>query len=253
MNIKNILFTIVIIIVLYYLFRYLFKDVSALQNNMVNGQTTTLIKGSTLSTNQNSNNFAYSIWFYVNDWNYRYGEPKVIFGRMGSPSSAKNGSVKNVNGIDPCPVVVLGAIENNLDVSIGCYPDADTVPTNVNGKSVVHTCNVTNIPIQRWVNLLVSVYGRTLDLYIDGKLVTTCVMPGIAMVNSNSDIYLTPNGGFNGWTSKLQYWANALNPQEAWNIYTKGYGGSAIGNIFGDYKVSLSIIQNGITQGNITI
>jgi hypothetical protein len=78
-------------------------------------------------------------------------------------------------------------------------------------------------------------------------------MPGIAMVNSNSDIYLTPNGGFNGWTSKLQYWANALNPQEAWNIYTKGYGGSVIGNIFGDYKVSLSVIQNGITQGNITI
>ena len=28
-------------------------------------------------------NFAYSIWFYVNDWNYKFGQPKIIFERMG--------------------------------------------------------------------------------------------------------------------------------------------------------------------------
>jgi len=232
------------------LFRYLFKDVSAIQSGIVNGETASIISATSLSSNSNSNNFAYSVWFYVNDWNYRYGEPKVIFGRMGNVSTSGGGSISNVSGLDPCPVVVLGAIENNVSVAVGCYPGLDSIPTSTAGKSVVHTCNIPNVPIQKWVNLVLSVYGRTLDLYIDGKLVRTCVMPGIAMINTNSNLYVTPNGGFNGWTSKLNYWPNALNPQEVWNNYTKGYGSSTLGNLLGSYKVNISIVENGVTQSN---
>ena len=250
MNLKSILITIIIILLLIMLFRYFFKDISTIQGGIVNGETASIISASSLSANSNSNNFAYSVWFYVNDWNYRYGEPKVIFGRMGSLSSDGGGSISNINGLDPCPVVVLGAIENNVSVAVGCYPGLDTVPTSTSGKSVVHTCNIPNVPIQKWVNLVLSVYGRTLDLYIDGKLVRTCVMPGIAMINTNSDLYVTPKGGFNGWTSKLKYWPNALNPQEVWNNYTKGYGSSTLGNLFGNYKVNVSIVENGVTQSN---
>jgi hypothetical protein len=250
MNLKSILITIIVILLLIMVFRYFFKDISTIQGGIVNGETASIISASSLSANSNSNNFAYSVWFYVNDWNYRYGEPKVIFGRMGSLSADGGGSISNINGLDPCPVVVLGAIENNVSVAVGCYPGLDTVPTSTSGKSVVHTCNIPNVPIQKWVNLVLSVYGRTLDLYIDGKLVRTCVMPGIAMINTNSNLYVTPNGGFNGWTSKLKYWPNALNPQEVWNNYTKGYGSSTLGNLFGNYKVNVSIVENGVTQSN---
>jgi len=252
MNLKSILFTIIILVLFIILFRYIFKDVHGIQNGIVNGQTPSVVSASSLSENSNSNNFAYSVWFYVNDWNYRYGEPKVIFGRMGSVSTIGGGSIDGINGIDPCPAVVLGAVQNNISVAVGCYPGADTVPTITGGKSVVHTCNIANVPIQKWVNLTLSVYGRTLDVYIDGKLVRTCLMPGIAMINTNSDIYITPKGGFNGWTSKLQYWSNALNPQEAWNIYAKGYGSSTINNMFGNYKVNVSIVENGVTQSSNT-
>lgn len=252
MNLKSILFTIIILVLFIILFRYIFKDVHGIQNGIVNGQTPSVVSASSLSENSNSNNFAYSVWFYVNDWNYRYGEPKVIFGRMGSVSTIGGGSIDGINGIDPCPAVVLGAVQNNISVAVGCYPGADTVPTTTGGKSVVHTCNIANVPIQKWVNLILSVYGRTLDVYIDGKLVRTCLMPGIAMINTNSDIYITPKGGFNGWTSKLQYWSNALNPQEAWNIYAKGYGSSTINNMFGNYKVNVSIVENGVTQSSNT-
>ena len=112
---------------------------------------------------------------------------------------------------------------------------------------------VSNIPIQRWVNLTLSVYGRTMDLYIDGKLVRTCLLPGIANINNNADIYVTPKGGFNGWTSNLQYYPNSLNPQEAWNIYAKGYGGGLLSNLFGSYQVEISLIENGTTQSSVTI
>jgi hypothetical protein len=91
-----------------------------------------------------------------------------------------------------------------------------------------------------------------MDLYIDGKLVRTCLLPGIANINNNADIYVTPKGGFNGWTSNLKYYPNSLNPQEAWNIYTKGYGGGMLSNLFGSYQVEVSLIQNGTTQNSVT-
>ena len=255
MSALSIVFTIAIVVLIIMLAKYFLSDKNSL-SNIQNGQNTSTITASSLATNSSGtsdSNFAYSVWFYVNDWNYRYGEPKVVFGRMGALSDASGGSIDGVSGLDPCPSVVLGAIENNLIVSLGCYPGVNEQPTTSGGKTVIHNCMVSNIPIQKWVNLTLSVYGRTMDLYIDGKLVRTCLLPGIANINNNADIYVTPNGGFNGWTSNLQYYPNSLNPQEAWNIYAQGYGGGLLSNLFGSYQVEVSLIQNGTTQSSVTI
>lgn len=248
----GILITILIVVLIFMLLRYIFSDSYTLQD-MQDGKTTSTINASSLATNGTgvpSSNFAYSIWFYVNDWNYRYGSPKVIFGRMGAASTKTKSSIPGVSGVDPCPAVVLGAVENNLSISLSCYPGSDKKPTK-NSNTLIHTCNVANIPIQKWVNLTISVYGRTMDIYIDGKLVRTCLLPGIANINNSSNIYVTPSGGFNGWTSRFQYYPSPLNPQEAWNIYTKGY--SNWSSMFSTYQVQLSVIENGKTKGSLSI
>ena len=253
MSALSIVFTIAIIVLIIMLAKYFLSDKNSL-SSVQNGQNSSTISASSLATNSSGapdSNFAYSVWFYVNDWNYRYGEPKVVFGRMGSLSDASGGSISGVSGLDPCPSVVLGAIENNLIVSLGCYPGVNEQPTTPGGKTVIHNCMVSNIPIQKWVNLTLSVYGRTMDLYIDGKLVRTCLLPGVASVNNNADIYVTPNGGFNGWTSKFQYYPDALNPQQAWNIYVQGYSNWL--SLFNSYQVQISLVENGNTQSSITI
>lgn len=249
----GIVITIVVIVIILMLLRYIFVDPHTL-TSIQNGQTAATINASSLATNGTSvpsSNFAYSVWFYVNDWNYRYGEPKVIFGRMGALTNSGSGSIKGISGVDPCPAVVLGAVENNVQISLGCFPGQNEQPTTPGGNTIVHTCSVSNVPIQKWVNLLLSVYGRTMDIYIDGKLVRTCLLPGVASVNNNANIYVTPVGGFDGWTSKLQYWPNSLNPQEVWNVYTKGYSSSL--SLFGSYQVEISLVKNGNTQSSVTI
>ena len=154
-----------------------------------------------------------------------------------------------MKGKDPCPSVVLGAIENNLLVSLACYPGI-TEPVN-DTNTIIHTCSVSNVPIQKWVHLTVSVYMRTMDIYIDGKLVKTCLLPGTAHVNNNADLYITPSGGFDGWTTKLAYYPNALNPQEVWNLYSKGPLGW-MSNL-PSYHVQLSLVENGTTQTSMTL
>jgi hypothetical protein len=281
MGILGIIITILVIVLIVMFFIHVFRNPYKL-SSLQNGQNSATIQANSLATsgsNIPSSNFAYSIWFYVNDFNYRYGEPKVIFGRMGAPSTASTGSssstssssssrsrssgsqmasssnssIQGVNGLDPCPAVVLGAVENNLDISLGCYPGINQAPTTPGGNTVVHTCNVANIPVQRWVNLTISVYGRSLDVYIDGKLVKTCLLPGVANVNNSSNVYVTPAGGFSGWTSKFQYFPNSLNPQQAYNIYTQGYGGNMFSNFLQGYQVQISLVENGTTQSSVTI
>jgi hypothetical protein len=249
----SIVITIVVVVLIFMFLKYTMTDPYTLQS-IQSAQTSSTIDATSLATNGSntpSSNFAYSVWFYIDDWNYRYGEPKVVFGRMGAPSTTGGGSIPGVNGLDPCPAVVLGAVENNVAVSLGCYPGANDEPTTTGGNTVVHTCSVANIPIQKWVNLVMSVYGRTMDLYIDGKLVRTCLLPGVASVNNNANIYVTPAGGFDGWTANLQYYPNSLNPQEAWNIYTAGY--SNWSSMFNAYQVQISLIENGTTQSSVTV
>ena len=244
----GIVITIVFIVLVLMLVRYIFSDPYTLQN-IQNGQTSSTIKASSLATNGSgvsSANFAYSIWFYINDWNYRYGQPKVIFGRMGTGSGSGQGDIPGVNGKSPCPALVLDEITNNLNIYLSCYPGTQSTE-----KYVVKKVKVTNIPIQRWVNLVISVYGLSLDVYMDGKLVQTNLLPGTANINSAADIYVTPAGGFDGWTAKLQYYPSPLNPQEVWNIYSSSYAN--LSNMFNSYSLKVSLLQNGRSQGSVSI
>ena len=280
MNPLSIVVSIAVLMFILWLIRYIMTDPNTL-SGLTDGTVSTQITSDNLAQKDDGvpdSNFAYSIWFYINDWNYRYGEPKILYGRMGgtgstdstgsdsddesdncpskpAPVSSKSSPsassvMSSISGVDPCPVVIFGEKENNLIVALGCYPGADEEPTTAGGTTVVHTCGVGNIPLQKWTNLVISVYGRTLDIYIDGKLVRTCLLPGVAHVNNNKSVYVTPVGGFDGWTSKFQYYSDSLNPQQVWNIYSKGY---TSGLFAGSYQLQMSVLNNGTAQDTYTI
>jgi len=244
MEVKSILIFVVIIVLVIIIVKWVLSDINTL-TSLTSAKTMQKIEATDLAsstTSGNSANVTYSMWFYIEYWNYRYGEPKVIFGRMTSGTGTK----------EPCPSVVLGPIQNNIMVSLAVYPGLDEAPAD-GSNYIVHNCPIANVPIQRWVNVLISTYGRTLDVYIDGKLVRTCVLPGVAKIDSNSPVYVTPNGGFSGWTSTFQYWPESCEPQKAWNIYKQGYGNSFLGNIFGKYTVKVSLMEGDTEDSSWTL
>jgi len=238
MEVRSILLYAIIIVLLIMLIRYIMKDVSTL-TGLTSGQTMQKIDASNLAS---SSNFTYSIWFFIDDWNYRYGEPKIIFGRMTTGSGKK----------EPCPSVTLAPLQNNINVDLAVYPGLDEQPTD-GSNYIVHNCAIANVPIQKWCNLLISVYNRTLDIYLDGKLVRTCLLPVVAKVDSSAPLYVTPMGGFSGWTSRFQYWADSTDPQKAWNIYQGGYGGSWLGSLFGKYTVKVALMEGDVEDKSFTI
>jgi len=243
MKIKNILLIVIIIVLLYIVVKYVIKDKTTLTQT-TSAKTMQKVEASSLATNSttgNTSNFAYSIWFFIDDWNYRYGESKIIFGRMGTTAGAGE--------LQPCPSVTLAPLQNNAVVSLTCYNGSDESNSNY---TIFNNCGISNVPIQKWVNLTISVYGRSIDVYLDGKLVRTCVMPGVAKIDGSAPVYVTPEGGFSGYTAKFQYYPNELDPQTAWNIYQSGYGASLLGNLF-NYKVKVILMDGDTEDSSITI
>lgn len=229
-----------VVLLIVYLIRYTMGNGYTLQDGVRNARDMSTFPASSLATmgsDAPAGNFAYSVWFYVNDWNYRYGQAKVLFGRMTKSSASMTGL--GVAGSEPCPLVQFNSNANDLEIYLQNYSTTGTA------SAAPFKCAVSNIPIQRWVNLSISVYGRTLDVYLNGKLVKTCVMPGIAKINNTTDLSLTPNGGFEGWTSKFAFYPMPMNPQDAWDIYAKGPTSALSG--LSAYQVQLALLQNGQT------
>lgn len=250
MSIFGILLTVLALFLIYYLIQYTFSDDNTL-NKMTDGQTSTTIDTSSLEGGGTSLNFSYSIWIYVNDWNYKFGEPKVVFvhgSKAGSTPPPPTTTTTTTTSSDaaagfsqPCPLVFLGESENNCTVVMSCEGTGPAI------------ARLENIPLQKWVNITICVYGRTMDLYMDGKLVKTVLLPGVPNVQPNVPVMVTPNGGFSGWTSNLMYYADALNPQDVWNIYDKGYGGNSITNFLKSFQVQISLLQNGVQYSSFTV
>jgi hypothetical protein len=234
MEFKTIILLVIIIVFAVIIYNYISSDLNTL-TGLNSGQMLQKINASDLGTS-NSSNFTYSIWFNIDDWNVKYGDEKIIFGRMNSvnnlPATRK-----------PCPLVYLAETENNIVIKM---------TMNDNALNVL-SYPIENIPIQKWVFLMISVYGRTLDAYIDGKLVRTFVLPNVPKIYATSDVYVTPNGGFSGWTTRFQYTPDATNPQTAWDMYKKGYGGSLLGELFGKYSVKLALLENDKESSSLTI
>jgi len=84
-------------------------------------------------------------------------------------------------------------------------------------------CDLPEIDLQRWVNVSVAVNGRTVDVYMDGKLARSCVLPSFYKVDAGGySAYLLAYGGFGGQMSTTTMYDAALNPEQVYQNYMAG-------------------------------
>jgi hypothetical protein len=157
-------------------------------------------------------------WMYIKDWNYGYGKDKSIVIRP-DPTNPK---VMN-------PHVSLHPTDNSLKVSVSVFPATEggaatsqPAPAGHSGSTDdVFICEVPNIPLQTWFSVSITVFGRNLDIYIDGKLVKSCFLSGVPKP-ATGDIQLTPRGGFSGNMCNFVHYPKMLTPADANSFWTAG-------------------------------
>lgn len=114
-------------------------------------------------------------WLYIEDWNYRYGQKKMI--------------------VDWGENLQMYFEEKTNDLII----EIITIPLMKKQRMCQR-----NIPLQRWVCLIVVLDNRQLDLFMDGKLVQSIQLDYVPMYLTE-ELNLFSGGGFRGKCGYLQY------------------------------------------------
>lgn len=220
--------------------------------------------------------FTLSSWIYVDDWNYRYRQKKHIIERGESLpriylDEYTNDLVIELNVMQSSEsdfknamrqTLLEGGITDisseDLECSGGYIKDTrnDTFYDGNNQTSEYSCTNsdveivrIDNINLQKWVNIILSVSNRNIDVYINGKLVKTQTFNNVIDTGAlnNGDISITKDGGFGGFISKVQYYPYFITPKKAWSIYRDGFG-DAFASALNKYNLSVTFYEDAVEK-----
>lgn len=228
MNSKLVLAVIVILLLLYVIFKALTTNYTTL-GTMQKWSNKTTLSGSNLPSSFKANS-AISVWFYIKKW--ENGANIVQFYKEPVP----------VSGTVP---IFRMLFKNNTN-TVQIYPQG-TDDANMN-------CDIAEFPLQKWVNLIVSFNGSAMDVYVDGKLVKSCVVSTGSRIGETQSIVLGDDGPSTdiGFITNVKLKASPIAPQEAWDIYSQGFGGSPWSDLLNKYKVKLSFIVDNQEQASVS-
>lgn len=179
----------------------------------VDGTKKTVIPAGTVPTGAGVDN-GMQFWMFISDWDYRFSQTKSVVKRLLSGANS-------TSGIE----VALHPTDNSLQVKVAVYPNspsagAASAPTSSStGDSF--TCTVENVPLQTWFSVSTTVFQRNLDIYINGRLVKSCVLPGIPKP-AVGDVVIGDGGGFSGSVCNFFSYPNMLGPEQAKAFFAAG-------------------------------
>ena len=215
-----------------------------LASEPVDSSSSTVIPGkdAPAQSGTEGGNYGVQFWMFIKDWDYKFGQEKPIIRR------GMNGSYN--------PYVYLHPTENTLSVKVSVFPrESSTVAastpagTSDSGGATDDNfvCTVPNVPLQKWTCVGISISGRNLDIYMDGLLVRSCLLPGVPRPATGS-IEIMPGGGFSGSVIDLFHWSRALVPQDVQKFCAAGTKGTQYNalpskSLFG-YTVKLGIVDD---------
>jgi len=203
-------------------------------------------------------------WMFVQDWDYKFGKEKEVIMRTDATNPA------TVN-----PRITLHPTDNTLNVylttftsgstSVGKYQPGSAVGSTETGSTWL--CAIENIPLQTWFSVSVTTFQRNLDVFINGNLIKSTVIPAVPR-SATGNLIVGANGGFSGYICGVTGSGKELKPAQAREYYAAGTscsslvsGGGAAGptgtvyNLFGytiiiedssgKPVVSTAVLQNG--------
>jgi hypothetical protein len=141
--------------------------------------------------------FTWSCWIFIKEITYD-GQYKCVFYKGNDYSSnpdKDNGS--GLNFPNNAPGLYIAPNTNNLVVFMNTF------------RVINEQVTITDIPINKWVNVLIRCQNTTLDVYINGTIAKSLQLRGVPKQNYGN-VFVAANGGFSGYISNLWYYNYAL-------------------------------------------
>jgi len=156
--------------------------------------------------------FTWSVWIFIDNLQYGKGQFKNIFYKGNSELTASG-----VNTPMNSPGLYISPNTNELVVMMNTF------------KEINKTIHVPNIPLNKWVNVIMRCRNTVLDVYINGT-VTRSIDLGSVPRQNYGEVYVANNGGFDGYISNLRYHNYALGTMEIDRISSAGPNTTLLGD-----------------------
>jgi hypothetical protein len=151
--------------------------------------------------------FSWAIWLNISDLG-KTGEYKHIF-HKGDNNIQSDVDNIGMNFPNNAPGLYISPSSNELVVVMNTF-------TTINEE-----IKIPNIPLNKWLHLVIRVEHNHLDVYVNGSLAKRHVLSSVPKQNYGN-VNVALNGGFQGFISDLRYFSHALQPGEIVAIVNAG-------------------------------
>lgn len=236
--IVNIIYVIAFLVVMYYLYKFLMEG-SGLEQDLLNvkldASDIATVQSRTLSITHDADNrptglrinqngeYTISMWVYISNYDYRAGRVKPVFtiADAGKPTSYL------MTGFLYPNEAKMGIRTHTMNASTDALTNRSKYTALVNSTEIdsdMAMCDLKDVDMQRWVHIAVTVNGRIMDVYMDGKLARSCILPGLpdASISGAQTLVMGPNGGFGGYVCGVQFFGYAATPDRIYTTYQGG-------------------------------
>ena len=161
--------------------------------------------------NPTNGEMSMSVFVKVNNWYENFDSWKHILHKGTEISTETNKTFKSLRY--QSPGLWFHPKINNLRFVLSVYNDF---------KFKHKYCDISNIPIGKYFHIVFTIEGNTLSIFINKKLVKTCVFEGIPIL-TEGDIYVNYGVTYNGYIKNLQFFDRVLPVKDIENLYSKYY------------------------------
>jgi len=224
------------------------------------------IENSIFNDNQSAN-FMLSVWFYIDNWSGNIGtEKNVLYMASDANVSTHSALTGTMTGISTQSLSVSDGTlgYKNLSISLDKYQNnlfIDMETYSEDGNSVYVRYIIKNIAVQKWNCVILSIDTKTLDVYLDGKLRNSFILPNLYRnaleADSEKHIYLgkadVSVSGFQGFITRVRYETNSIDPQTAYDIYKEGIDAKSAASIFDKYGLKVDFTEYGESIGSFSV
>lgn len=178
--------------------------------------------------------FSVSTWVYISDWTIDRGRNKPFLTLSGGPNFATMvmylGQNTSKLGVRVSRAGNTTASDFKLTTTTGgelskirSFDASSAVGPSYNDSNL-EKCDIESIELQRWVNITAVLNGKTVDVYIDGKMSRSCVLDGMFLVAAGDSLSVTLGGplGFGGLIGQTRVADFAYSPDRVYQIYQNG-------------------------------
>ena len=153
--------------------------------------------------------FTWSVWLYLNGFqdsdSYHH-----VFNKGNTTTSTPGGSFPGTTTPNNAPGLYINPNYDGFRVIMNSF-----------NNPYEEVIEVTDMPMTKWVNIVIRVQSKNCDIYVNGRLVKRRIMTEVVKQNYD-DVHVSLGGGFSGYLSNLTYFNRSVSIAQIQDIISIG-------------------------------